>query len=104
MMHATIEAKLRTAFAPVHLDVIDESHRHSVPAGSQSHFKVVLVSEFFTGQRLLGRHRAVYQLLAEELTQGLHALALHLYTQQEWAATQEQAPSSPPCGGAGLHA
>lgn len=104
MMHATIEAKLRAAFRPTHLDVFNESHQHRVPAGSQSHFKVVLVSERFIGQRTLGRHRAVYDVLATELANGLHALALHTFTPQEWSDAQEQAPKSPACGGAGIDA
>ncbi|MGL9760387.1 MAG: transcriptional regulator BolA [Symbiopectobacterium sp.] len=103
MMHATIEAKLRAAFAPTHLDVINESYQHRVPAGSQSHFKVILVSETFTGQRIIGRHRAVYAALVMELENGLHALALHTYTPQEWSSdAQGQAPKSPSCGGTGL--
>ncbi len=101
-MHATIETKLRAAFSPLHLDVINESHRHNVPAGSESHFKVVLVSDAFVGQRVIARHRAIYSLLAAELDAGLHALALHTYTAQEWAALAGQAPASPPCGGAGI--
>lgn len=103
-MHAAIEAKLRAAFAPTHLDVINESHQHRVPAGSQSHFKVVLVSETFSGQRTIGRHRAIYATLATELENGLHALALHTYTPQKWADAQGQAPKSPACGGAGIDA
>ncbi|WP_440863323.1 transcriptional regulator BolA [Symbiopectobacterium purcellii] len=103
-MHATIQAKLRAAFTPTHLDVINESHQHRVPAGSQSHFKVVLVSDAFSGQRTIGRHRAVYATLAAELENGLHALALHTYTPQEWADAQGQAPKSPACGGAGIDA
>lgn len=104
MMHATIEAKLRAAFDPAHLDVINESHRHRVPTGAQSHFKVIVVSESFAGQRTLARHRAIYTLLASELAGELHALALHTYTPHEWAAAQGQAPASPACGGAGIDA
>ncbi|MGM3174983.1 transcriptional regulator BolA [Dickeya lacustris] len=102
MIQETIESKLRAEFAPQHLDVINESHRHNVPAGSESHFKVVLVSERFCGERVIGRHRAVYQTLANELEGGVHALALHTYTPTEWQDLQRVAPASPPCGGAGL--
>lgn len=44
MIREQIEEKLRTAFDPVFLEVVDESYRHNVPAGSESHFKVVLVA------------------------------------------------------------
>jgi len=93
-----IEKKLTEAFKPVHLQVLNESHRHSVPANSATHFKVTLVSNDFEGQRLVGRHQSVYRMLAEELQSGVHALALHLYTPEEWA-DQGVAPASPQCHG-----
>ncbi|WP_434998301.1 transcriptional regulator BolA [Pectobacterium brasiliense] len=102
MMRETIEEKLRVGFEPVHLEVIDESYRHNVPAGAESHFKVVLVSDKFTGERVIGRHRAVYAVLAAELAGSVHALALHTYTTKEWTGLQNAVPSSPPCGGAGI--
>ncbi|WP_192458157.1 transcriptional regulator BolA [Musicola keenii] len=102
MIREMIEAKLRAEFVPVHLEVINESYRHNVPAGSESHFKVVLVSEHFNGERVIGRHRAIYKVLADELEGAVHALALHVYTPQEWQDLQMVVPSSPPCGGAGI--
>lgn len=102
MMRKTIEEKLRVEFEPVHLEVTDESYRHNVPAGSESHFKVVMVSDRFVGERMLGRHRAIYRVLAAELAGSVHALALHTYTAQEWSGLQNTVPSSPPCGGAGI--
>ena len=68
MIRERIEEKLRAAFQPVFLEVVDESYRHNVPAGSESHFKVVLVSDRFTGERFLNRHRMIYSTLAEELS------------------------------------
>ncbi|QTF09497.1 transcriptional regulator BolA [Brenneria izadpanahii] len=102
MMREVIEEKLRVEFEPFHLEVIDESYRHNVPAGSESHFKVVIVSDRFTGERVLGRHRAIYAALAAELASSVHALALHTYTTKEWDSLQNAVPSSPPCGGAGI--
>ncbi|MDX5628093.1 MULTISPECIES: transcriptional regulator BolA [unclassified Brenneria] len=102
MMRQVIEEKLRAEFEPLHLEVIDESYRHNVPAGSESHFKVVIVSDRFAGERVLGRHRAIYAVLAAELASSLHALALHTYTAKEWDSLQNAVPSSPPCGGAGI--
>lgn len=95
----TIEQKLRERFEPLHLEVNDESHMHSVPDGSQSHFRVVLVTEAFTGDPLIKRHRAVNALLADELAGGVHALALHTMTPEEWFAKGGSAPESPPCEG-----
>lgn len=68
MIREQIEEKLRTAFDPVFLEVVDESYRHNVPAGSESHFKVVLVSDRFTGERFLNRHRMIYGTLTANRT------------------------------------
>lgn len=83
MIREQIEEKLRAAFQPVFLEVVDESYRHNVPAGSESHFKVVLVSDRFTGERFLNRHRMIYGTLTAELSTTVHALALHTYTIKE---------------------
>jgi BolA protein len=91
--------KLDARFELQHLEVVNESGGHNVPAGSESHFKVVLVADEFSGQRLIARHRAVNELLAAELAGGVHALALHTYTAQEWQDRFGGAPMSPPCLG-----
>lgn len=103
-MHEHIEAKLTAAFSPTHLDVVDESHRHNVPKGAESHFKVVIVSEKFSGERLIGRHRQIYSVLSDALAGSVHALALHTYTAQEWDDLQDKQRASPPCMGAGTQA
>ena len=94
-----IEQQLARAFAPAHLEVINESRNHNVPDGAETHFKVVVVSERFAGERLLGRHRAVNAVLADELAGSVHALAMHTYTQAEWRKRFGDAPLSPPCRG-----
>lgn len=91
-----ITSKVTTALSPTHLEVINESHMHSVPVNSQTHFKVVVVSEAFLGKRPVQRHQMVYGILAEELQNGVHALALHTYSPQEWSGV---APDSPLCRG-----
>ncbi len=95
-LQSEIKQTLREAFAPVHLEVINESHMHSGPA-TESHFKVVLVSDRFEGEKLIARHRAVNRALAALLPR-FHALALHTYTPQEWAE-KGAAPVSPACQG-----
>jgi stress-induced morphogen len=95
-----IEKKLRTALAPTVLQVINESASHNVPRGSETHFKVVLVSPAFEDLGRVARHRLVFDALAEELKTGVHALALTLRTPDEW---ETEAGStvlvSPPCLG-----
>ncbi|GAB2939609.1 transcriptional regulator BolA [Hafnia psychrotolerans] len=101
MIREQIEAKLVATFEPAYLEVTDESHRHNVPVGSESHFKVVLVSDKFVGERFLARHRAIYSALSVELEGSVHALALHTYTQKEWEGLQDTVLASPACRGAG---
>lgn len=78
-----IEEKLTEALAPVSLQVIDESHHHAGHGhpgdkrhGNESHFRVEVVSAAFTGKSRVERHRFVNGLLAQELKEGLHALAI----------------------------
>ena len=94
-----MERKLRKGLDVVHLEVENESNQHSVPEGSESHFKVVVVSPSFEGRNLLARHRDVYRLLDEELRSGVHALALHTYTEADWLQADTNAPGSPRCLG-----
>ncbi|SFM43178.1 BolA family protein [Marinobacter zhejiangensis] len=98
----TIEQKLGSGFRVEFLQVENESHRHSVPPNSETHFKVTLVSGDFEGQGKVKRHQAIYRVLAEELAGEVHALALHLYTPEEWSAVGA-APASPNCMGGSKH-
>jgi BolA protein len=98
MVEEKVVQKLNTGFAVQHLSVANESHMHNVPPGSESHFKVILVSDDFIGKNKVKQHQAVYKLLADELAGPIHALALHTFTVQQWQLTQ-QAPDSPNCLG-----
>ena len=100
-MQQRLAERLQAQFTPVHLDVVDESHQHSVPDGAESHFKVTLVCAQFEAKSLIKRHRAVYQALAGDIQNAIHALALHTYTPAEWQAKGAEAPASPPCRGGG---
>ncbi|MEM0955861.1 MAG: BolA/IbaG family iron-sulfur metabolism protein [Pseudomonadota bacterium] len=95
----SIEQKLAVALSPSHLLVENESHQHSVPPNSETHFKVVLVADAFEDKRKVARHQMIYGLLSDELQGPVHALALHTYTQSEWQARYGEAPLSPPCLG-----
>ena len=99
MIKDRIEEKLAAALDPAHLQVVNESGNHNVPAGAETHFKVVVVSPTFDGQRLLARHRRINETLADELAGGVHALAIHAYTADEWQRRFGTAPMSPPCLG-----
>ena len=95
-----IEEKLAT-LEPVQMSVENESHMHNVPANSETHFKVTLVSDSFDGMMPVKRHQQIYALLADELSGPVHALALHLYTPREWQARGSERPNSPNCRGGG---
>lgn len=95
-----IEGKLKASLEPVHLEVTNESHMHNVPKGSETHFKVVVVSARFDGASAVKRHQLVYGALQEELKAGVHALAITSRSPAEWAARPE-ANTSPKCMGVG---
>ena len=75
-----IEEKLRASLSPVHLQVINESHMHSVPPGSESHFKLVVVAEAFEGQDRVRRQQAIHRILGDELKRDVHALTMQTLT------------------------
>ncbi len=95
----SIESKLAAALQPEALEVVNESHMHSVPPNSETHFKVTLVSDQFDGKRKVARHQVVYGLLADEISGPVHALALHTYTPEEWRERAAVSPDSPQCLG-----
>lgn len=97
----SIERKLAAGLNLAHLQVRNESGNHNVPPGSESHFKVVVVTEDFAAERPLARHRRINALLAEELAGPVHALSIHAYTPTEWRRRFGAAPLSPPCLGGG---
>ncbi|MGH6670988.1 MAG: BolA family protein [Xanthobacteraceae bacterium] len=76
-----ITEKLRKAFVPSSLRVEDESHQHIGHAGhrpgSETHFRLYIVSEAFRGKSRIERHRMINAALADELAGGVHALAIH---------------------------
>ena len=98
-MQETIRSKIQQRLKPMHLEVANESHMHNVPEGSESHFKVTVVSDGFEGERLIARHRLINKILAEELETQIHALALHTLTPEEWFEKGGRVPASPECLG-----
>jgi len=98
-VQSQVEVKIRERFSPIFLEVINESSHHNVPPGSESHFKVIVVSEQFEGKMLVDRHRAINETLAQELKEGIHALSLHAFTHAEWEKKSKQSSQSPDCMG-----
>jgi len=80
---AAIRAALDAAFAPLSIEVVDDSHRHAGHAGARDgrgHFRVALVSAAFDGMAPLARHRAVYAALGDLMTTDIHALSIDART------------------------
>lgn len=75
---------------------------HNVAKGSETHFKVIVVSDEFANKSQLKRHRAVHDVLKQELDNGLHALSIVAKSSEEWRQSSAVAPSPPCRGGAGL--
>ena len=93
-----IEQKLKLALNPTYLKVENESHFHSVPKGSETHFRIDVVSLAFEQKKLLERHRIVNMILADEIAK-IRACSLHTFTPQEWETRKNENLDSPKCAG-----
>ena len=82
-----IKAKLTEAFAPVRMELVDESALHAGHAGArpegESHFRLVIVADSFDGRGRLERQRMVYNALGELMTRDIHALSIKALTPDE---------------------
>ncbi|KAF3692293.1 BolA-like protein 1 [Channa argus] len=97
-VESAIRTKLANTLQPDHLEVHNESHMHAVPPGSESHFRVLVVSSKFEGLPLIQRHRLVNEALKEELSSCVHALAIQAKTPEQWRSNPTLA-KSPACMG-----
>ncbi len=99
-IETSINQKLAYSFNPTYIEVENESHSHSVPANSETHFRVLIVSDKFAGLTRVARQRLVYDVLGAELKGGVHALSLRTYSPEEWEKEGGSvAMKSPPCFG-----
>ncbi len=77
-----MQEKLKNAFNPVLLEVIDRSHLHEGHAGwreeGESHFHLRIKAAYFTGKSRLERQRMVNEVLREELAEKVHALSMEI--------------------------
>ncbi|XP_049870267.1 bolA-like protein DDB_G0274169 [Pectinophora gossypiella] len=99
VVESAIRNKLETELNTKYLDIINESYMHNVPKGSETHFKVVVVSDKFEGLPLIKRHRLVNDVLKEELKTTVHALSIIAKTPEQWFASDKVVESSPACRG-----
>jgi BolA protein len=90
---ARMRALLVEAFAPLQLEITDDSHRHVGHAGARDghgHFSVRIVSDAFAGKAPLARHRAVYAALGDMLQTDIHALSIQADTPESTPAHGHQ--------------
>ncbi len=97
----TIENKITEALSPSYLTVMNESYMHSVPPGSESHFKLVIVTDSFHGVPRVRRHQTINGILKDELAGPLHALSMETLTPEEWERKGGVVRESPDCLGGG---
>lgn len=73
-----IRTTLQAVLNPIRLDIEDDSHRHAGHAGAKGggHYRVFVVSEKFSGRTLIARHRMIYEALAEQMKDDIHALSI----------------------------
>ena len=86
-VEARMKEKLMVALRPTRLDVVNESELHaghrSSPGTGESHFRILIVSELFSGKSRVERHRMVNAVLVDEVGRQVHALALNAYAPGE---------------------
>ncbi|EMR08656.1 hypothetical protein PNEG_03130 [Pneumocystis murina B123] len=91
-LHSTesiIRQKLTKALSPSILEIYNDSYLHKYHApmknntNLESHFRIIIVSDAFKGHGQVARHKIVYNLLKEELENGIHALQLYTKTCEE---------------------
>ncbi|MEZ0390702.1 MAG: BolA family protein [Pseudobdellovibrionaceae bacterium] len=96
-LEASIRQKLESHFAPTYLEIENESHKHS-RGGAETHFRLIVVSEKFSGLSRVDRQRAVANLFDPERALGLHALSQRTFTPSEWAELKDKLTlQSPAC-------
>ena len=90
----SIHKMLTEAYNPLWLEIVNESDMHSGPKGRESHFKVLIVSDYFKDMKRIDRQKHIFQTLNDVMTK-IHALSLRVLTEAEVANSSEF--QSPDC-------
>ena len=98
-----LENLIKNTFKPSHFEIINESYKHSVPKDSETHFKLIIVSDEFKNKSQVQIHREIYKLLSDEMGEKkdnkLHAISLVTKSPEEWEKLQVKEFKSPSCKG-----
>jgi len=81
-----LKQRIVAALQPIHLELEDESYKHSAGPDAGSHWRCVVVSDAFAGKRLVARHRMVYAALGDAMNDFVHAFSPKAVTPEEFAA------------------
>ena len=84
----TIKDLLIDSFDPSVLSIINESYMHNVPEGSESHFKVVIVSKYFKDIENIKRHKEIYKAL-KNIMESIHAISIQAFNEEEYQKNPE---------------
>lgn len=83
-----LHEKIENTLAVTYLEIIDDSHLHVDHAGAtaegESHFRIIIASSDFEGQKPIKRHQMIYRALADEMQSHIHALSIQAYTPSEY--------------------
>ncbi|XP_051901663.1 LOW QUALITY PROTEIN: bolA-like protein 1 [Pristis pectinata] len=101
-VETALRAKLESSLRPAHLEVVNESHQHAVPAGSEDPLQGGGGQRALRGLSLIQRHRLVHEAVREEMAAQVHALSIHARTPRQWA-DDPTVDRSPPCLGGSKH-
>ena len=82
-VESTIKNLLIDKFNPSLLSITNESYMHNVPEGSESHFKIVLVSDSFKDISKIKQHQKIYKVLGK-LMNSIHALSIYSFDEMEY--------------------
>lgn len=102
-IETAIRSKIQSRFAPEYFELENESHKHSGGPNRETHFRALIVSDFFKDMSRVDRARHMHELLADELNAGVHALSQRMFTLGEWAtlSDEQKLMISPSCLGRG---
>ena len=102
-MEQALRASIEKAFNPEYFELENESHMHSVPKNSETHFRLLVVSNAFEGKSRIDRSRLVNDVVKPYMAQGLHALSQRTFTLPEWDKIKDTfVMVSPECRGGSL--
>lgn len=78
-----IRSRLIGEFAPIHIEVIDDSYKHVNHSEAKTHpraghFHLIMQSAAFNGKSKIEQQRMVYTCLGELMTLAIHALSMDL--------------------------